>query len=60
MTNYNFTNGKQETKTYKEISNVAQGVYSANEVLRTVSTDDIESITNDQYDTRFEEVKKEA
>ena len=57
METINFTNGKKVTKTYKEISNKIQGVYSNNEVLRFVATDIIDNIKNEQYDTRFEEVK---
>ncbi len=57
MKTYNFTNGKKETKTYKEISNINQGCYSENEILRTVSADDIEILKSDYYDTRFEEIK---
>lgn len=31
MKTYNFTNGKKEVKTYKEVSNKNQGVYGNNE-----------------------------
>ena len=57
MKTYNFTNGKKETKTYREISNIDQGCYRKDEVLITVLIDDIEILKNEQYDTRFEEVK---
>ena len=50
-----FTNGKKEIKTYAEISNKAQGVYSENEIIRKFKTDML--FENEQYDTRFEEVK---
>lgn len=56
MTTYKF-NSKKEVKTYKEISNVAQGVYGANEMIRNFQTDDITKHENDRYNTRFEEVK---
>lgn len=54
MTTYKFNN-KKEVKTYKEISNVAQGIYGANETIRRFQTDDITKHENEQYDTRFEE-----
>lgn len=57
MSNYNFTNGKKETKTYKEISNVAQGCYGKDEMIQRFQTDDITKHENEQYNTRFEELK---
>jgi hypothetical protein len=57
MTTYNFTNGKKETKTYKEISNKQQGCYGKNEMIRMFKTDNIKTHENEMYDTRFEEVK---
>lgn len=55
MTTYNFTNGKKEVKTYREVSNKEQGCYSDNETLRTFNADKL--FENEQYETRFEEVK---
>ena len=52
MKTYNFTNGKKQTLTYKEISNTKQGCYSKDEVIRVFKTDKI--FENNQYDTRFE------
>lgn len=52
------TNGKKQVKTYREISNKNQGCYIMNETLRVIKTDKIESIKNEQYDTRFEEVER--
>lgn len=57
MKTFTFTNGKKEVKNYKEVSNKNQGCYKENEVLRMVATDDTKSLINEQYDTRFEEVK---
>jgi hypothetical protein len=57
MTTYNFTNGKKETKTYKEISNKQQGCYGKNEMIRMFKADNIKTHENEMYDTRFEEVK---
>jgi hypothetical protein len=57
MTTINFTNGKKETKNYKEVSNTNQGVYGKDEIIRTVSTDNVNELTNEQYNTRFEEIK---
>jgi len=56
MNTFIFTNGKKEVKTYREISNKNQGVYSKDEVIIKFATDKIEIMKNDQYDTRFEEV----
>lgn len=56
MTTYKFNN-KKEVKTYREISNVAQGIYGANETIRRFQTDDITKHENEKYNTRFEEVK---
>ena len=55
MTTYKFTNGTKEVKTYKEISNKNQGCYSENETLRTFKSNKL--FDNEQYDTRFEEIK---
>lgn len=55
MRTYNFTNGKKETKTYKEISNVLQGCYGKDEMVQRFQTDDITNHQNEQYDTRFDE-----
>ena len=52
-----FTNGKIEAKVYREISNRNQGCYSEGEMIRMVVTDKIDELKNEQYDTRFEEVK---
>ncbi len=57
MKTYNFTDGKKETKTYKEISNKQQGCYGENEMIRMFKTDNIDTHENEMYDTRFEEVK---
>ena len=57
MRTYNFTDGKKETKTYKEISNKQQGCYGENEMVRLFKTDNIDTHENEMYDTRFEEVK---
>ena len=57
MTTYNFTNGKKETKTYKEISIKSQGCYGENEMIRIFKTDNIDTHENEYYQTRFEEVK---
>lgn len=57
MKTYNFTDGKKETKTYKEIYNKNQGCYVENEMIRMFKTDNIETHENEMYDTRFEEVK---
>lgn len=57
MTTYNFTNGKKETKIYKEISNVSQGCYGKDEMIQIFQTDDITKHENEQYNTRYEEVK---
>lgn len=55
MNTYNFTDGKKELKLYKEISNIDQGVYGKNEVIRTFRTDELNDIhKSDQYSTRFE------
>lgn len=58
MKAYNFTSGKREVKTFKEISNKKQGCYRENEVIRVLKTDKITVHQNEQYDTRFEEVKE--
>lgn len=58
MTTYKFSNSKKEIKTYKEISNISQGCYGLNEVIRRFQTDNIEKHLNEQYNTRFEEVGK--
>ena len=55
MKTYNFTDGKKETKVYKEISNMAQGVYGKNEMIRRFATDKL--IENEIHNTRFEEVE---
>ncbi|MCP4109885.1 MAG: hypothetical protein GY749_30925 [Desulfobacteraceae bacterium] len=55
MKTYNFTDGKKEIKTYREVSNIEQGYLSKDETLRTFKTDIL--FENEQYDTRFEEVK---
>lgn len=55
MRTYTFTNGKKEMKSYEEISNIAQGVYSKNEMMRRLRTDQLQE--NENYDTRFEEIK---
>jgi hypothetical protein len=57
MKTYNFTNGKKEVKTYKEVSNKEQGVYGNNETIRFVKTDDIEQLKNEVYETRLEEIE---
>jgi len=57
MRTYTFTNGKKETKTYKEISNVSQGCYEKDEMVQRFQTDNITKHQNEQYNTRFEEVK---
>ena len=54
MTTYNFTNGKKETLTYREISNKNQNYYSGNEVIRTFKTDNIDKHENTNLYTRFE------
>ena len=54
MTTYNFTNGKKQTVTYKEISNKDQHCYSKEELIRTFKTDNIEKHENEKLDTRFE------
>jgi hypothetical protein len=56
MTTYKF-HTKKEVKTYKEISNIAQGIYGANEMIRKFQTDEITKHENQNYDTRFEEVR---
>ncbi len=48
---------EKKAKIYKEVSNINQGVYKENEVLRTVKTDDTEQLQNKYYKTSFEEVK---
>lgn len=58
MKAYNFTNGKKEIKIFKEISNKKQGCYGENEMIRIFKTDKIAVHQNEQYDTRFEEVKE--
>jgi hypothetical protein len=57
MRTYNWTNGKKETKKYKEISNIAQGVYAKDEVMQVFITDDISKHKSEWYDSRIEEVK---
>ena len=54
---YNWTNGKKEVRTFKEISNKAQGIFSANETIQMFKTDNISKHQSEIYDTRFEEVK---
>ncbi len=55
MTTYNFTNGKKEIKTYREISNKEQGYLSKGEVIRVFRTDKL--FSNEWFDTRFEEIE---
>jgi len=59
MKTFNFTNGKKEVKTYKEISNDVQGIYGKNEIIRVLKTDNIKELENEQYRTRFEEITEE-
>jgi hypothetical protein len=57
MNTYNFTNGKKEIKSYREISNKKQHIFSENEVIQVFKTDNINKMKNKNWDTRFEEIK---
>lgn len=54
MTTYNFTNGKKQILKYKELSNKKQHIYSENELIRFILTDNIDKHENSNLDTRFE------
>jgi len=56
MITYNFTEGKTETKTYKEISNKNQSWMGKDEIVRIFKTDHIKKHNNEQFDTRYEEI----
>lgn len=48
---------EKKAKIYQEVSNINQGIYKENEVLRTIKTDNTENLQNGYYSTTFKEVK---